>query len=155
MKCINKKYFAVIGSSAKRVYKFIAVSKLFLHTHMHTATKDAARRRELLDEAAHAAKDLAARPDRAITYLMELAPLRPADAQLAASLERLLEARHRHADLVTLWTIRLPAALQRVPQRKVALGKAHMVRIRRDEIGPVAGGDHIEAGRNHCSQRPL
>ncbi|MCC6648633.1 MAG: tetratricopeptide repeat protein [Polyangiaceae bacterium] len=80
-----------------------------LYDSVLAATTDVTRRRELLDEAAHAAKDLAARPDRAVTYLMELAPLRPADAQLAASLERLLEARHRHADLVKLWTLRLPA----------------------------------------------
>ncbi|MBC7172034.1 MAG: hypothetical protein H5U40_06405, partial [Polyangiaceae bacterium] len=42
--------------------------------------RDDARRVSLLDEAAQAAKDFAAAPDRAISYLKELVRLRPDDA---------------------------------------------------------------------------
>jgi len=65
------------------------------------------RRMQLLDEAAHVAKDFAGEPDRAIGYLMQLFRLEPSKASLATSLERLLERQGRHQDLVDLWTARL------------------------------------------------
>jgi Tfp pilus assembly protein PilF len=71
------------------------------------ASDDPARRAHLLDEAAHVAKDFAGAPDRAIGYLQQLLPLRPTDAQLATSLERLLERQGRFAELIDLWTTRL------------------------------------------------
>lgn len=70
-------------------------------------TEDRSRRAQLLDEAAHVAKDFAGQADRAIEYLKALLPLRPTDAQLATSLERLLERQGRHRDLVDLWNARL------------------------------------------------
>ncbi|HLM72691.1 MAG TPA: hypothetical protein VK459_08365, partial [Polyangiaceae bacterium] len=80
---------------------------LGLYDRALDATSDKQRRRELLDEAAHVAKDFAGQPDRAIRYLEQLYPLKPQDAQLAASLERLLETRGRYRDLIQLWTTRL------------------------------------------------
>lgn len=70
-------------------------------------TDDKLRRAQLLDEAAHVAKDFASAGDRSIQYLQALLPLRPSDAQLATSLERLLERQGRHRDLIDLWTARL------------------------------------------------
>jgi len=70
-------------------------------------TDDKLRRAQLLDEAAHVAKDFAGAGERAIQYLQALLPLRPSDAQLATSLERLLERQGRHRDLIDLWTARL------------------------------------------------
>ncbi|MGZ6088804.1 MAG: hypothetical protein ACXWUE_35400, partial [Polyangiales bacterium] len=70
-------------------------------------TEDRTHRAHLLDEAAHVAKDFAGQADRAIEYLKALLPLRPSDAQLATSLERLLERQGRHRDLVDLWNARL------------------------------------------------
>ncbi|MBL8681092.1 MAG: hypothetical protein JNK05_18055 [Myxococcales bacterium] len=70
-------------------------------------TQDRKRRGELLDEAAQVARDFAGDPDRAIRYLEQLVPLRPADNQLAAALERLFERQARHHDLIALWNGRL------------------------------------------------
>lgn len=71
------------------------------------AAEETGRRIELLTEAAQVAKDLAGRADRAITYLDALAKLRPGDAQIVASLERLLEREGRHRELVELQRSRL------------------------------------------------
>lgn len=94
------------------------------------ATSDKQRRRELLDEAAHVAKDFAGQPDRAIRYLEQLYPLKPQDAQLAASLERLLETRGRYRDLIQLWTTRLtvlePQAAQATRARIAACWLDHL-----------------------------
>lgn len=67
------------------------------------ATPDQARRIQLLEEAAQVAKDVASQPDKAITYLLRLVPLKPGDTQLEHSLERLLERYERWADLIALW----------------------------------------------------
>jgi tetratricopeptide (TPR) repeat protein len=67
------------------------------------------RRRLLLEDAAQAAKDFADRPERAIQYLEALRALRPADAKIAAALERLYERQGRHRDLIALLSERLPA----------------------------------------------
>ncbi len=72
------------------------------------ATDDKLRRAQLLDEAAHVAKDFAGAGDRAIQYLQALLPLRPSDAQLATSLERLLERQGRYRELIDVWNARLP-----------------------------------------------
>lgn len=71
------------------------------------STDDKARRAQLLDEAAHVAKDFAGAGERAIQYLQALLPLRPTDAQLATSLERLLERQGRHRELIDLWNARI------------------------------------------------
>jgi tetratricopeptide (TPR) repeat protein len=68
---------------------------------------DTYRRTALLEEAAQLAKDFANQPARAIDYLSQLLDLRPHDAQLFASLERLFEREGRHADLVALWRRKL------------------------------------------------
>src|SRR5699024_7460834 len=56
------------------------------------------------------AKDFAGAPDRAIDYLGQLLALRPADAQLVSSLERLLERQGRWTELIALWRTRLDDA---------------------------------------------
>ena len=66
-------------------------------------TPDEVRRIQLLEEAAQVAKDVANQPDKAITYLLRLVPLKPGDTQLEHSLERLLERYERWADLIALW----------------------------------------------------
>lgn len=69
--------------------------------------KDTEKKKVLLDEAARIAKDFAGSTDRAISYLKQLVPLRPEDAQLASSLERRLLLQKRHRDLIDVWTARL------------------------------------------------
>ena len=71
------------------------------------ATEDAGHRVDLLGEAAQVARDLAGRADRAIEYLGALAKLRPGDAPIIASLERLLEREGRYRELVALQRSRL------------------------------------------------
>ncbi len=79
---------------------------LGLYDQALAATTDLGRRREMLDEAAHVAKDFAGQPDRAIDYLWQLAQLRPTDGALASSLERLLDGHKRYRELVKLWELR-------------------------------------------------
>lgn len=82
-----------------------------------------ARRMKLLDEAAQAAKDFAAAPDRAIGYMNQLFALDPDNAALAASLERLLERQGRWRDLIDLWGSRIelqPAKQQRETRLRMA-----------------------------------
>jgi tetratricopeptide (TPR) repeat protein len=71
------------------------------------ATKDKGFRIKLLREASQLAKDVAGKPERAISYLQRLLPLTPDDAQLGQGLERLLERHERWADLIALWEGRL------------------------------------------------
>ena len=76
---------------------------LTLYDRALTATNDRDRRMMILDEAAGIAKDFAGQVTRAIRYMQQLVPLRPEDAELAASLERLLEREGRWQDLIDLW----------------------------------------------------
>ena len=97
---------------------------LALHDARLAANPDPSRRRSLLAEAAHIAKDLAGDQSRAADYLTELSLLDPGDVETAAALERLLERQERWADLVELWRRRaaaLPAPQARELRRKIAL----------------------------------
>ena len=76
------------------------------------------RKMKLLEEAAQVAKDFAGRPDRAAEFMKQLLALDPANANLAASFERLLEKLERHADLVALFETRLPILTK--PERRDA-----------------------------------
>ncbi|MFO0601904.1 MAG: tetratricopeptide repeat protein [Polyangiales bacterium] len=99
-------------------------------------SSDPERRKALLDEAAHVAKDFADQPERSIRYLEGLFALDHGDAQVARSLERLYE-RHGHPrDLIALWAARLP----HVPA-DAAL--ASRLRIAQTWLDPI--GDHAAA----------
>lgn len=76
---------------------------LGLYDRALAAADDPFRKTQLLEEAMQLAKDFAGQPDRAIGYLAELSELRPNDAQLKVSLERLLERQGRYAELIALW----------------------------------------------------
>lgn len=80
---------------------------LSLYDRALEAATDAYRRSALLEEAAQLAKDFAGQPDRAVRYLRQLLELRPDDAQLEQSIERLLERLESWTDLVALWRRRL------------------------------------------------
>ena len=66
------------------------------------AAPDDRGRAELLSEAAFAARDLAGLPERAIGYLTALHALRPDDAQVESSLERLYERQGHKVELIGL-----------------------------------------------------
>jgi len=85
-------------------------------------TDDRAKRRRLLDDAAHVAKDFADQPGRAVDYLQAQLDLEPSNAKLAGSIERLLERQKRWQDLIKLWHARLP-------QMSVEEGRDTRVRI--------------------------
>src|SRR4051812_38210662 len=80
---------------------------LALYDRSLAATEDVGLRRELVSEAAHIAKDFVGDIDRTIGYLLEQQRLTPADAPLAAQLERLLERQGRWQELAALWRSRL------------------------------------------------
>ena len=65
------------------------------------------RRAELLAEAARIAKDFTREGARAIGYFDRLFRMRPMDAQVASSLERLLERDRRFGELCAVWRVRL------------------------------------------------
>lgn len=67
-----------------------------------------ARRARLLEEASQVAKDFASDPERAVAYLERLAALRPGDARIDGSLERLYERQGKNRDLIRLLSARLP-----------------------------------------------
>ena len=71
------------------------------------AATDDGERSALLGEAAFAAKDLAAQPERAIVYLESIHALRPDDATVDAALERLYEKQGQTSALIELLDERL------------------------------------------------
>src|SRR5450432_745604 len=71
------------------------------------AASDDSDRASLLDEAAFAAKDLAALPERAIVYLESIHALRPEDQAADAALERLYEKQGHTSALIELLDERL------------------------------------------------
>jgi lipopolysaccharide biosynthesis regulator YciM len=92
----------VVFSSMERWDQMLA-----LYDRTLDKASDDARRIQLLQEAAQVAKDVANQPDKAIGYLQKLVPLKPGDAQLESSLERLLERHERWSDLIALWESQL------------------------------------------------
>ncbi|AKF05991.1 Membrane protein in colicin uptake-like protein [Sandaracinus amylolyticus] len=80
---------------------------LGLYDRALAAASEDWRRTQLLEEASQLAKDFAGQPDRAIDYQTQLLALRPGDAQLVASLERLLERQARWQELIGLWRKRI------------------------------------------------
>jgi hypothetical protein len=80
---------------------------LALYDQTLVAPVGEARRVQLLEEAADAARDFAGQPDRAVGYMQQLLELRPSDTRLEAALERLLEKQGRWRDLVNLYKRRI------------------------------------------------
>lgn len=125
---------------------------LALYDRSLSAIEDVAHRRELLAEAGRVAKDFVGDIDRAIGYLQDLARLSPADAQLAAQLERLLERQGRWKELAAVWQARLPALAPR-EARALRVRTATVLLDRLEdpagalaEIAPVlAGGEETTA----------
>src|SRR6185436_18835249 len=80
-----------------------------------------ASRADLLAEAAQAAKDFAADPERAIGYFEKLFTLRPNDARVRTLLERLYEKQGKVEPLIALLSSGLPS---------LAGEKAQLMRLR-------------------------
>ena len=80
---------------------------LGVYDRLLDTTRDRARRKRLLDDAAHVAKDFADQAARAVDYMSLLLDLEPHNLKLAASIERLLERQGRWQDLIDLWKSRL------------------------------------------------
>jgi len=93
------------------------------------------KRAALLEDAAQTAKDFAGRPDRAIQYLEQLRELKPNDAKLAGSLERLYERQGRHRELVSLLTARLPSFKADEALRT----RMRVAQLQLDELGDSSG----------------
>ncbi len=88
------------------------------------AEQERGRRMTLLEEAAEIARNFAAQPERAMGYLEQLVELRPTDAKLANTLERLLEREEKYDRLVRLWRLRLehvPVEQQHALRERIAV----------------------------------
>ncbi|MCX4241103.1 tetratricopeptide repeat protein [Paraliomyxa miuraensis] len=95
---------------------------LGLYDRTLETTREPDRRKKLLDDAAHVAKDFADAPERAVDYMQALLALDPSNVKLASSIERLLERQRRWKDLIELWQAQIP----RLP---VDEGRSTRVRI--------------------------
>lgn len=96
---------------------------LGLYDRVLHRTTDPLRRKQLLDDAASAAKDFAKKPGRAVDYMQMQLEIDPGNHKLAAAIERLLARQNRWEDLVELWQARLPelaVAEARATRLKVA-----------------------------------
>jgi tetratricopeptide (TPR) repeat protein len=98
-----------------------------------SATGDALRA-QLYEDAAQIAKDFANNSDRAIGYLEKLLPLKPRDARLVASLERLYERQGSHRELIGLLSSQLVSQTPEEAQRT----RGRIARLWLDEIGDAA-----------------
>jgi tetratricopeptide (TPR) repeat protein len=107
---------------------------LFAMFDRAAAVSDDARKAQLFEDAAQIAKDFANNSDRAIGYLEKLLPLKPGDARLVASLERLYERQGSHRELIGLLSSQLPAQSPEDAQQT----RARITRLWLDEIGDAA-----------------
>ncbi|HEY8076262.1 MAG TPA: tetratricopeptide repeat protein, partial [Labilithrix sp.] len=98
------------------------------------AAADKERRMELLEEAAQIAKDFANHSARAIGYLEQLLDLKPGNARLASSLERLYERHGCHRELIALLNGRLAA----LPHEEAQKERARIASLWLNELGEAA-----------------
>lgn len=96
---------------------------LDIYNRVLGTTRDPARRRRLLDDALHVAKDFADQPARAVDYLKQILVSDPENKQLVSSLERLLERLESWQELIDLWNNQIPN-LKAGEARKVRLKTA-------------------------------
>jgi tetratricopeptide (TPR) repeat protein len=94
---------------------------LEVYDRMLGITQEPSRRRRLLDDAAHVAKDFADKPDLAVDYLKQILALEPQNKTLIASIERLLERLSRWQELIDLWRRQIP---------NLRADEARLVRVR-------------------------
>ncbi|MEX1368627.1 MAG: hypothetical protein AB1Z98_36200, partial [Nannocystaceae bacterium] len=109
---------------------------LGLHDRTLETTRDPSRRKKLLDDAAHVAKDFADDPGRAVDYMQALLELEPDNGKLAANIERLLDRQRRWEDLIELWQAQIP----RLPvdegrNRRVRIAEVFLRRL--EAAGPA------------------
>jgi tetratricopeptide (TPR) repeat protein len=108
---------------------------LGLYDQSLAAIDEVGRRRELLAEAAHIAKDFVGDIDRTIGYLQEQQRLAPADGHLSAQLERLLERQGRWQELAALWKARL----EFLPEEEERALRERIATCRLDKLDDPAG----------------
>ena len=95
---------------------------LELYDRAINAEEEPASRAELLDEAVVVARDLASDPDLATGYLEQLAELRPSDARVEATLERLYERRGQTRKLIDL----VQKRMEGLPESERAAARARI-----------------------------
>jgi thioredoxin-like negative regulator of GroEL len=118
--------------------------------------EDRERRKTLLDEASHVAKDFAGKPERSIKYLEAQLVMEPGDVNVARSLERLYERAERYRDLVGLWSRRIAFA----PAAEALATRARIAGLWLDPIGDLgqalaAVQDLLDHGGDAATAEPL
>jgi tetratricopeptide (TPR) repeat protein len=106
---------------------------LGLYDRALAAATETWRRTSLLEEAIQLAKDFAGQADRAIDYQKMLLEIRPDDAQLAASLERLLERQKRWGELIEMWRRRADGGAADASSLRERIASTYL-----DHVGDVA-----------------
>jgi tetratricopeptide (TPR) repeat protein len=107
---------------------------LALYDRVLLRTADPQRRKQLLDDAAHAAKDFAHAPGRAVDYMLLQLELDRDNDKLAKGIERLLERQSRWDDLVELWHNRLP----HLPPPEARATRLKIARALLEHVGSAA-----------------
>ncbi|MCA9649880.1 MAG: tetratricopeptide repeat protein [Myxococcales bacterium] len=109
---------------------------LGLHDRTLEVTRDPERRKKLLDDAAHVAKDFADDPGRAVDYMQALLELEPGNVKLASNIERLLDRQRRWEDLVELWQAQIPRlTIDEARTRRVRIADVFLTRL--EAAGPA------------------
>ncbi len=92
------------------------------------------RKKELLDEAASIARDMADAPDRALEYLLALQDLDRGNRSRMSTIERMLEKRERWMDLIALWEGQLPVMTpEESLETRLAIADCHIEKTREFE----------------------
>ncbi|MCA9691138.1 MAG: hypothetical protein KC636_16155 [Myxococcales bacterium] len=98
-------------------------------------TRDGARSRQLLADAAQVARDFAGNPDRAADYMVELLASDPDNLKLETSLARLLERQERWADLIEIYRSKLGRlAPVEARQLRVEIAGYYLDRLRKPDL---------------------
>ncbi|WP_394823719.1 tetratricopeptide repeat protein [Pendulispora albinea] len=107
---------------------------------IETAARD--RQVELLEDAAQIAKDFANHSDRAILYLEKLLALKPQNARITASLERLYERYGKHRELIGL----LNGQLSAMNPAEARATRIRIAGMQLDHLDDVAGALTVVEG---------
>ncbi|MBN2802788.1 MAG: tetratricopeptide repeat protein, partial [Deltaproteobacteria bacterium] len=103
------------------------------------STKDVDRKKQLLDEGANIARDMAELPEKALEYLLQLQELDRDNSSRLQTIERMLEKQERWDDLINLWNEQIPfmSAAQNVAAR-LNIADCYMYKLDKFDLAVTA-----------------
>ncbi len=111
---------------------------------------DVDRKRELLEEAANIARDMADEPDRALDYLLSLHRLDKTNRGRLQLIERMLEKRGRWEELIELWQQQLDVmGAEEVAETRLNIARCHIERLQQSEAALQIIEDFLKEHPGH------